>query len=103
MSYRIDVALGTFEDSVMVLYGADGVKLADNDDYGDSRASQVVWNAPTSGSYYIEAGSYSTDVGTYTPTVLYCAACWLCTPEGKENSRSDAANITPRRRGKWLW
>ena len=33
------------------------------------RASRIVWHAPASGSYYIEGGSYLTDVGTYTLTI----------------------------------
>ena len=54
--YQIDVGLGTLEDSVLELLGADGWRLAYNDDYGDSQASRIVWEAPASGDYYLVVG-----------------------------------------------
>ena len=69
VTYQIDIALGALGDSEMWLYDADGVQLDSNDDYGNGPASRIVWNAPTSGVYYVEASSYATDVGTYTLTI----------------------------------
>ena len=65
--YEINVALGTLVDSIVVLYDADGRLLASNDDHGDSLAARIVWEAPVSGDYYVEAGGYGT--GSYTLTV----------------------------------
>ena len=65
--YQIDVNLGTLDDSVVNLLDADGWSLADNDDYGDSYASRIIWEAPESGDYYAEVSGYGT--GTYTLTI----------------------------------
>ena len=70
--YQIDVALGTLDDSYAELQDADGWGVADNDDYGDSRASRIVWAAPRTGDYYVSVGSAwgaETGTGTYTLTV----------------------------------
>ena len=71
--YQIDVALGSLPDSVLALLNPDGWELAYNDDYGDSPASRVLWEAPASGDYYlvVEASGFDADVGTYTLTVSH--------------------------------
>ena len=66
-SYQIDVALGTLDDSIVELYDGDGSFLDTNDDYGDTLASRLYWNAPSSGERYVFVGGYG--VGTYTLTV----------------------------------
>ena len=66
-SYQIDVALGTLDDSELVLLDPDGRELAYNGDYGDTYASRLYWVAPSSGERYVLVGGYGT--GTYTLTV----------------------------------
>ena len=66
-SYQIDVALGTLDDSIVDLYDVDGSFLDSNDDYGDTYASRLYWEAPSSGERYVLVGGYGT--GTYTLTV----------------------------------
>ena len=66
-SYQIDVALGTLDDSIVELYDGDGAFLDTNDDYGDTLASRLYWNAPSSGERYIAVVGYG--IGTYTLTV----------------------------------
>ena len=66
-SYQIDVALGTLNDSVVDLYGYDGAFLDSNDDYGDTRASRLSWQASSSGERYVAVAGYG--IGTYTLTV----------------------------------
>ena len=72
-SYRIQVTLGSLEDSVLALYDADGWELAyndDNDDDGGSLASLITWVAPGSGSYYVEVGSLgASGTGSYTLSI----------------------------------
>ena len=72
-SYRIQVTLGTLEDSVLALYDADGWELAyndDDDDDGGSLASLITWVAPGSGSYYVEVGSLgASGTGSYTLSI----------------------------------
>ena len=68
--YQIDVALGTLEDSVVAVYDADEWQLAFNDDYEDSSASRVFWEAPSSGRYYVEVASPSAGTGSYTLTII---------------------------------
>ena len=67
--YQIDVALGTLGDSVLALYDATETQLGYNDDYEGSSASQLLWAAPSSGTYYVEVGSYGDGTGSYTLTV----------------------------------
>ena len=66
-SYQIDVALGTLDDSMVDLYDVDWSFLDSNDDYADTNASRLYWEAPSSGERYVLVGGYST--GTYTLTV----------------------------------
>lgn len=68
--YQIDVALGTLADSLAVLFDADARELTYNDDYEGSSASRIVWEAPSSGSYYIAVGSRDDDTGSYTLTII---------------------------------
>ena len=65
--YQIDVALGTLDDSIVSLYDADGSFLDSNDDFGDTFASRLFWEAPSSGERYVAVEGYGT--GTYTLTV----------------------------------
>ena len=66
-SYQIEVALGTLDDSIVGLYDADGSLLDSNDDYGDTYASSLYWEALGSGERYVAVWGYG--VGTYTLTV----------------------------------
>lgn len=66
--YQVDVVLGTLPDSVVAVYDPSGNEVAFNDDYGDSLASRVWWEAHVSGSYRIEVWGYGT--GSYTLTVV---------------------------------
>ena len=68
-SYQLDVTLGTLEDSVMDIFDADGIWLDANDDYGDSTASRLVWDAPRTGTYYVQIASFGAGIGTYTLTI----------------------------------
>ena len=77
--YMLDVRLGTLSDSSMTLYDASGARLEDNNDYEDSTASRIFWEAPAAGEYYVEVeGDNWGGVYTYTLTVTeYVAeAAW---------------------------
>ena len=66
--YQIDVELGTLTDSWLAVYDSDEFEIAYNDDRDDgSLASRIVWEAPSSGEYYVAVGGYGT--GSYTLTV----------------------------------
>ena len=65
--YEIGVDLGTLSDSIVRVYDSDGVELGWNDDHGDSLASHLVWEAPTTAAYYVEVSGYG--AGSYTLTV----------------------------------
>ena len=68
-SYQLEVTLGTLEDSVLDLFDADGAWLDGNDDSAGSTASRLVWNAPGTGTYYVQVASFDTGIGTYTLTI----------------------------------
>jgi subtilisin family serine protease len=71
--YVFFTQLNTLRDSVLTLYGPDGVtKIAVNDDApGRGLASEVRWTAPTSGTFYLEVQAYSSSqIGKYTLAVL---------------------------------
>ena len=67
--YQIDVTLGTLDDSAVVLYDSDEWEVAYNDDY-EGTASRILWEAPSSGTYYVEVTSYGDGIGSYTLTVV---------------------------------
>ena len=90
-AFAITVALETLFDSELFLYDTDGrSELAYSDDYDVGYASQIVWAAPDTGTYYVavqgfghdERGSYSITLTTWTGPVP--------TPE-----RSDDPTPTP--------
>ena len=66
-SYQIEVALRTLDDSILDLYDADGSLLDSNDNYGDTFASRLYWEAPTNGEFYVAVEGHG--MGTYTLTV----------------------------------
>jgi len=47
--------LSTYADTTLDLYNSSMSWLAYNDDYSTGYASQIVWTAPSSGTYYIDA------------------------------------------------
>ena len=61
------VALGTLGDSILELRDSDDWALEYNDDYGDTLASRIFWEAPSSGDYYVAVGGFG--AGSYTLTV----------------------------------
>jgi subtilase family serine protease len=66
--------LSASEDTFLYLFGTDGVTQLDLDDDGGAElfASEIVWNCPVSGSYYVNASTFGGfGVGrTYTLTIL---------------------------------
>ena len=68
-SYQIVVELKTLSDSWLALYDAGYEEQAYNDDYEDTMASQIIWEAPDSGEYYIAVGGYEYETGSYTLTL----------------------------------
>ena len=80
--YQIDVALGTLEDSNLLLRDADKRDLEFNDDFGNSQASRIVWAAQESGGYYLRVSSSSPrwerETGSYTLTVTHSTS-WTTT------------------------
>ncbi len=61
--YRIDASPGAFFDTVLELFDAAGWLLAANDDFGNSLASRVVWEAADSGELHVAVSGHGT--GSY--------------------------------------
>src|SRR5436305_241048 len=64
----LQAGVGTLEDPYLRLHDSTGVVLAQNDDVvsGTNRDSQVTFAVTTSGTYYIDAGSFNDSyTGTY--------------------------------------
>ena len=68
-TYRIDVDLGTLNDSVMTLYDSDSWELAFDDDGGESWGSRITWTAAESDAHYVAVAGWGSDTGSYTLTV----------------------------------
>ena len=68
-SYRIDVALGSLDDSIVELHDYDGLFLDSNDDYSGNTASRLSWQASSSGELYVAVAAFGSGIGTYTLTV----------------------------------
>ena len=56
--------LGPGADTYLYLYDTDGTTLlAANDDYSGTLASQITWQAPADGTYYVQAKHWNPNVG----------------------------------------
>lgn len=66
--YEINVTLGTLPDSALVLYDRAGNELEFSDDYADSLASRIYWEATYSGTHYLEVWGF--DRGSYILRVV---------------------------------
>jgi Ca2+-binding RTX toxin-like protein len=66
--YVFTTSLGTLSDTTLALFAPDGTtRLAINDDFGGTLASQIEWIAPSSGLHYLRVAPYEqTDTGSYT-------------------------------------
>ena len=68
--YSITVTLGTLGDSTLTLYDTSGtITLEFNDDYTVTFASQIVWAAHTTGTYYVAVAGYLSETGGYSLNV----------------------------------
>jgi Ca2+-binding RTX toxin-like protein len=67
---------GTLDDTVLTLRDASGRQIASNDDVGfGSLDSRLIFHATTTGTYFVEAGSFADfTTGSYTLTVQAGAA-----------------------------
>ncbi len=63
--YEIDVALGTLPDSTATLYDDRSSELAYNDDYSDTTASRIAWQAEYTGEHFVAVESFDDSAGTY--------------------------------------
>jgi VCBS repeat-containing protein len=66
--YTFETILGTLPDSLLTLFGTDGVtQIAFDDDSGEGLASRIEWTAPANGMYYLEVRAFNdTYTGTYS-------------------------------------
>jgi len=64
-TYRFNLNGNTLSDPTLALRNASGTQLAFNDDF-NGRDSQITFAATTTGTYYLDAGAYSTGTGSYT-------------------------------------
>ncbi|WP_419864438.1 glycine betaine ABC transporter substrate-binding protein [Candidatus Poriferisodalis sp.] len=65
--YEITVTSGTLSDPRLTLYDIDEYWLNGNDDYGDSLAPRMFWEASSTDPLFVLVGGYG--VGTYTLTI----------------------------------
>lgn len=70
VEYTLQATLGTLSDTTLTLYDTDGTTLLEyNDDSGGTLASQIVWTAPASGTYFAQVTGFSILAGTYDLTI----------------------------------
>lgn len=60
---------GTLGDTLLALMNSFGSQITSNDDGGAGFESLINYTATTTGTYYINAGSFGTGTGTYTVSV----------------------------------
>ena len=66
-TYRFNLNGNTLSDPTLFLRDASGAALAFNDDSGIGLNSEIVFTALTSGTYFLDAGPFSSfELGTYT-------------------------------------
>ncbi len=72
---KITIALNvvTLEDPYLYLRNASGTVIAENDDGGGGRGSRIVFTAPTTGTYYVDAAAWmpTEPLAGYTGTGAY--------------------------------
>ena len=69
-TYEIDVALETLPDSIATLYDDRAYELdVNDDDYGYTTASRIVWRADYTGNHFVAVESFDASTGTYYLTV----------------------------------
>lgn len=61
-------SIGVLSDSELTLRNAAGQQLDFNDDANASRYSQITYSVTTTGTYYLDVGGYSGEVGGYRLT-----------------------------------
>ncbi len=59
---------GTLIDPILYLHDADGEVIDMDDDGGEEYNSRIVFTPEEDGTYYLDAGSYGDNTGTYTLT-----------------------------------
>ena len=89
-AYRIEVSLGSLDDSVLKLYSPSGSKIAENDDGGTGRGSRIDYTATSSGTYTIIVEGHSgSDEGSYQLSVQLPSQYALCQgPTGGGNTKT---------------
>ena len=65
-SYIFDATGNSLSDPTLALHDANGVQLQFDDDGGPGLNSRVEYTAPSSGTYYLNVGSYGAGTGSYT-------------------------------------
>ena len=60
---------GTLSDPVLTVCDASGASISGDDDGGTDTNARLLFEPPSDGRYYLEAGGYGTAIGTYTLTV----------------------------------
>jgi len=64
-TYRFNLNGNTLSDPALYLRNSSGSQLAYNDDFSGLN-SQITYTATSSGTYYLDAGAYSSGTGSYT-------------------------------------
>ncbi|MEY3825517.1 MAG: hypothetical protein RLZZ148_329, partial [Cyanobacteriota bacterium] len=64
-SYRFNLNGNTLGDPTLALRNASGTQLAFNDDFNGLN-SQITFTPTIAGTYYLDAGAYSSGTGSYT-------------------------------------
>jgi hypothetical protein len=88
VNYVFETVLGTLGDSVLWLYGSDGVTELDFNDDNVNLESRIEWIAPSNGTFYLAVGGFGSDGGTYQLIVdlMSGAGVW-------EDSPSDSGSF----------
>ncbi|MCX7426203.1 MAG: pre-peptidase C-terminal domain-containing protein [Planctomycetia bacterium] len=74
MTVTQSATVGSRLDAHVYIYDANGQLLAQNDDYGGTRNSQVTIDVTAGTTYYVEAAAYGRTAGDYTLAISTAAS-----------------------------
>ena len=95
VNYVFRTVLGTLGDSVLWLYGSDGVTELDFNDDNVDLESRIEWTAPSTGTFYLAVGGFDSASGTYQLLIELMPGAGASVGSESDNERLHESNFGP--------